>query len=175
MIAKSLYIYDDSIYIYWQQTIEILPDQSSSHNHNTKCLHLLIPGNLFAPHNGCSCDMPRLQRDIDNYIPQIWKCRGYYVFGCAAAVSAVSAISAARQRLYRPSLPCHKYTNQIHIRHSHWGPRLQEPYDFWASIGKTKWPLVAILHRHVPKVCGVSNCVINSLINFIFCIAIDNT
>ena len=51
-----------------------------------------------------------------NYIPEIWKFRGYYVFGSAAvsAVSAVSTVStaaavstvstaaAARQRLYRP-------------------------------------------------------------------------
>ena len=33
----------------------------------------------------------------NNYITEIWKCRWYYGFGCAAAVSA-----AARQRLYRP-------------------------------------------------------------------------
>ena len=39
------------------------------------------------------------------YIPEIWKFRWYYGFGCAAAaVSAVSAAvsaAAARQRLYR--------------------------------------------------------------------------
>ena len=37
----------------------------------------------------------------DNYIPEIWKFRWYYGFGCAV-VSAVSAAAAARQRLYRP-------------------------------------------------------------------------
>ena len=44
-----------------------------------------------------------------------------------------------------------------------------------ASIGKTKWPLAAILYKNAQKVCGVSNCVINSRINLIFGIAIDNT
>ena len=44
-----------------------------------------------------------------------------------------------------------------------------------SSIGKTKWPLVAILYKNAQKACGVSNCVINSPINFIFGIAIDNT
>ena len=66
------------------------------------------------------------------------------------------------------------YTNQIHIRHSHWGPRLQEPYDFWHQSKKTKWPLAAILYKNAQKACGFSNSVINSPINFIFGIAIDN-
>ena len=112
-----------------------------------------------------------------SYIPEIRKFRGYYVFGCAAAVSAVSAVSAAaaRQCLYRPQL-CHKYTNQIHIPHRHWGSRLQEPYDFWDQSEKTKWPLAAILYKNAQRACGVSKCVINSPINFIFGIAmIDNT
>ena len=38
-----------------------------------------------------------------NYIPEIWKFRWYYGFGCAAAVSAAAvSAAAARQRLYRP-------------------------------------------------------------------------
>ena len=48
--------------------------------------------------------------NMTNYIPEIWKFRWYYGFGCAAAaaaaaaaaVSAVSAAAAARQCLYRP-------------------------------------------------------------------------
>ena len=46
---------------------------------------------------------------------------------------------------------------------------------FLSSIGKTKWPLAAILYKNAQKACGISNCVINSSINFIFGIAIDNT
>ena len=34
------------------------------------------------------------------------------------AAAATTAAAAARQHLYMPYL-CHKYTNQIHIRHSH--------------------------------------------------------
>ena len=44
-----------------------------------------------------------------------------------------------------------------------------------SSIGKTKWPLAAILYKNDQKACGISNCVTNSPINFIFGIAIDNT
>ena len=33
---------------------------------------------------------------------------------------------------------------------------------------KTKWPLAAILNKNVQKACDISNCVINSPINFIF-------
>ena len=46
---------------------------------------------------------------------------------------------------------------------------------FLASIGKTKWPLAAILYKNAQKACGVYNCVTNSPINFIFGIAIDST
>ena len=46
---------------------------------------------------------------------------------------------------------------------------------FLASIGKTKWPLAAILYKNAQKACGISNCVMNSPINFIFGIAIDNS
>ena len=66
--------------------------------------------------------------EIGYYIPEIFKFRGYYVFGCAAA---------ARQR--------------------------------------TPTPTPVILHKNGQKAYGVSNCVINSPINFISGIAIDNT
>ena len=40
--------------------------------------------------------------------------------------------------------------------------------NLMASIGKTQWPLAAIFYKNAQKACGVSNCVIKSLINFIF-------
>ena len=53
-------------------------------------------------------------------------------------------------------------------------PDYKNPMIF-ASIGKTKSRLAAILYTNAQKACGCSNFVINSPINFISCIAIDNT
>ena len=47
-------------------------------------------------------------------------------------------------------------------------PDYKNPMIFFVSIGKTKWPLAAILHKNAQIACGLSNCVINSPINFIF-------
>ena len=54
-------------------------------------------------------------------------------------------------------------------------PDYKKPYDFWHQSEKHKWPLAAILYTNSQKACGFSNSVINSPINFIFGIAIDNT
>ena len=52
-------------------------------------------------------------------------------------------------------------------------PDYKNPMIF--AINRKKWPLAAILYKNAQKACGVSNLVINSPINFIFGIAIDNT
>ena len=115
---------------------------------------------------------PFIQNLLSNYIPEIWFFFGVLCFWLRHRL----------RRHYRrtPTLVqtitlSHKYTNQIHIRLSHWGPRLQESYDFWHQSEKQNglWRLFCI--KNAQKACGVSNCVTNSPINFIFGIAIDNT
>ena len=119
----------------------------------------------------CICQ-PNKGRILSNYIPEIWKFRWYYVFGCAAAVCAT-----ARQRFTGHNFLTN---NQIHIRHGHWGPRLLETLWFLASIGLTKWPLAAILYKNSQQACGISNFVINSpaaILKYIFkkrCVLIWN-
>ena len=153
-------------------------------NAEVKIIIVLLP-----PNN------PGLWRSAHNYQPLILNCCFIYIFNDQKIhfspnnyipenlkISVILCFWLRRRlrRRHTPTLVQAITLSQIHLLnsyspYSHWGPRLQEPYDFCHQSEKAKWPLATILYKNAQKACGISNCVTNSPIHFIFGIAIDNT
>ena len=113
-----------------------------------------------------------------NYIPEIWN------FGDILVLVWTPPPSTPPHPPHLPPHPpphtkacvsrnCGINAYQIHIWHSHWWPRVEEPYRFWRLPGKTKWPPAAILWKYDEKHCALHNLIQNAPINFIFDVATE--